>query len=438
MYSYASKYALNAAKTLANYGIRFYGSTYDPCFTQGYMNSKPNISIMGTSCFIDYTGTQNISDLTYLIKLFESTPVGTTFEFSNSDYYDPDYELSIDPTGIFSFESLTGNSKIVIGGIVSGFTYQTNYKFYSKTNFVDAPQYTTAYTGGTTSSNYIQNNLTSNTGKSFINLGVIGSEFGKQEYVEVTGSTLNSGKLIINSVIKLKDNRELIYTDTTIQNENRTTSETTLIHFLRGDSNPEILSKSRKNIGCYVIFDSDGNQINCFENQNQLQAFLRSQFETSTYTTQWIPCLSCSRLTDNGFDAASADKTILYDSSIFLFIDELLTGTFDGQGNFTPSYTYYLKSNASGNDSLQTTTAVSFTIDNGFKIDLSHPTLKGFSVNAYLDPNKTLQMTENYYLIGVPGFDQAGVFYTKTNTSPRKIYFEFTGPAVLSLEITVN
>ena len=192
MYSYASKYALNAAKTLANYGIRFYGSTYDPCFTQGYMNSKPNISIMGTSCFIDYTGTQNISDLTYLIKLFESTPVGTTFEFSNSDYYDPDYELSIDPTGIFSFESLTGNSKIVIGGIVSGFTYQTNYKFYSKTNFVDAPQYTTAYTGGTTSSNYIQNNLTSNTGKSFINLGVIGSEFGKQEYVEVTGSTLNS------------------------------------------------------------------------------------------------------------------------------------------------------------------------------------------------------------------------------------------------------
>jgi len=438
MYSYASKYALNAAKTLLNYGVKLYGSTYDPCFTQGYMDSKPNVSIIGTSCFIDYTGTESISDLTYLIKLFQSTPVGTTFQFTNTEYYDPNYELSLDPTGIFSLESLTGDDKIIIGGIISGFTYQNNYKFYKNINFADSPQFTTAYVGGATASNYIQNNLTSNTGKSFINFGTIGSEFGKEEYVEITGSTLNSGKLVVNSTIKLKDNRELLYTDTTLQNENRSTTESTITHYLRGDSNPEILSKSRKNLGCYVVYDSSGNQIQCFENQNQLQAFLRSQFENSTYTTQWIPCLYCSRLTDNGFNAASADKTILYDAAIFLFIEEILNGTFDGQGNFTPNYIYQLRSNADGNDNIQITSEVSFTIDNGFKIDLSHPTLKGFSVNAYVDEQKSILMSENYYLIGVPGFDQSGIFYTKTATSPRKIFLELVGQVVIGLTITVN
>jgi hypothetical protein len=69
---------------------------------------------------------------------------------------------------------------------------------------------------------------------------------------------------------------------------------------------------------------------------------------------------------------------------------------------------------------------------------LSHPTLKGFSVNAYVDEQKSILMSENYYLIGVPGFDQSGIFYTKTATSPRKIFLELVGQVVIGLTITVN
>jgi hypothetical protein len=431
-------YALNATKTLTNYGIKIYGSTYDPVFGQGVLFTKPNLSIIGSSCFIDYSGTENLSDLNYLKKVFASTPAGTTFQFSNSSYYDPDFDYTVDPTGVFSLQTLTGNNRLIIGNVVSGFTYTTNYRFYNKSNFVNPPQFTTGYTGGSTAANYIQNNLATNPGKSFINFGIVGSNFGKEEYIEITGSTSNKGKIKANSPIKLKDNRELIYTDTTLTNEDLSTSGITMTHYLRGDSNPEILSKSRKNLGCYVVFDSNGNQIQCFENQNQLQAFLRSQFESTTYTTQWIPTLYCSRLTDNGFNAASADKTLLYDSSIFVIVEEVASGTFGGDGNFTFNYIYLLKTNAEGNDNIQTTSEVTFTIDNGFKIDLSHPTLKGFSVNAYLDEYKTILMNSDYYLIGIPGFDQSGIFYTKTSTSARKIYLEFTGPANLSLVVNVN
>lgn len=431
-------YVLNACKTIVNYGIEIYGSTYDPAFSQGYVSTKPNLSIIGASCFIDYTATSNISDLTYIKKIFDSTPVGTTFAFSNAEYYDADYEYQVDPSGVFSFETLTGNDKIIIGGIVSGFTYLSNYKFYNRVNFVNSPQYSTGYLGGTTASNYVRNNITSNPGKSFVNFGLIGSAFGKEEYIEISGSTLNAGKLAVNSVIKLKDNRELIYTTSSLQNENVASSEKTLTQYLRGDANPEILSKSRKNLGCYVVFDSNGNQIECFENQNQLQAFLRSQYESSTYSTQWIPCQYCSRLTDTGFNAASSDKSLLYDAEIFVFIEEVPSGVFDNQGNYVFDYVYVLKSNSEGNNNIQTTSDVSFSIDNGFKIDLSHPTMKGFAVNAYVDANKSIPLTENFYLIGIPGFDQSSVIYTKTQTSTRKIYIEFNGPTVIDLTVTVN
>ena len=123
-------YVLNATKTLSNYGLIIKGSTYDPIFSQGYINSKPNISIIGSSCFIDYSQSFNISDLTYLKKVFNSTPVGTTFALSQGDYYDQELDYTVNLDGVFSFESLKNNDKLIIGGISSGFTYTSNYKLY--------------------------------------------------------------------------------------------------------------------------------------------------------------------------------------------------------------------------------------------------------------------------------------------------------------------
>ena len=431
-------YVLNAVKSIKNYGFDVNGSTFDPALTQGYINSKPNLSIIGSCCFIDYTATTDISDLTYLIKLFKNTPAGTTFQFSNSSYYDDDYTYTVDPTGVFAFRSLTGNDKIIVGSIVSGFTYLSNYKFYKKINFINPPQYTTGYTGGATGSNYITNNLNENFYKSFINFGVIGSAFSKEEYLGLSGSTSNTGKIKINSVLRLKDNRELLYTDTTLQNENLTQNEITLIHYLRGNANPEIVSKSKQNVGCYVVYDSNGNQVQCFENQNQLQAFLRSQYESPSYSAQWIPCLFCSRLTNNGFDAASSDKSILYDAQIFVLVAEQTSSSIDNNGNITTNYNYFLRTNINGGSTVVSSSSLSFTISNGLKIDLSHPTLKGFSVNVYSDSKKSVPVTEHLYLLGVPGFDQSGLLYSKTETSPRSLYIEFVGPTTLNLKIQIT
>tara|TARA_R110000868_G_scaffold139430_2_gene354207 strand:- start:257 stop:1555 length:1299 start_codon:yes stop_codon:yes gene_type:complete len=429
-------FVLNAVKSFTNYGIVLSGTTTDPALTKGFFLSSPNVSIIGNSCYIDYSNTSNISDLTYLNKLFFTAPIGTTYSISSGDYYDEFKNVRTDISGVFSKSSFTNNGKLLIGSIVSGLTYTSNYSYYDKSYFINPPQYTTGYTGAATL-NFITNNITSNPAKSFINSGPIGSCFSQEEYVELSGTTLNAGKLKINSVIKLKDNKELLYVDNTLVSENLGATATSSTFYIRGNANPDILNKSRKLLGCYIIYDSNGNQTSCFENQNQLQGFLRSQATAVDYSAYWVPCLDCSRLTDNALNAASSDKTLFFDANVFFYITQQALATVNDALEVVLSYVYTLNSNAVSNSNLQATSAITFTIDNGFKIDLSHPSLKGFEVEAYLDSSYTVPMSQYIYKLGILGFDQASLIYQKTTSSSKLIYLQFTGPTVINVQITV-
>lgn len=431
-------YTLNAVKSFQNYGLSIHGSTVDPAYTKGFFSSSPNVSIVGASCFIDYSNTTNLSDLTYLIKLFSLAPVGTTYSFSTADYNDEEKSIRTDVSGVFSKVNFTNNNKLIIGSIVSGFTYTSAYSYYHKDYFLNSPQYSTEYRGNTTTTNYILNNLTSNVEKSFLNAGLIGNSFGKEEYVEISQSSANTGKLKINSVLKLKDTKEILYTETTLTDESLGNTAATCTFFIRGNANPEILNKSRKPLGCYVVFDSNGNQISCYENQNRLQAFLRAQNEDDSYSAYWVPCLDCARLTDTAINAATSDKSLIFDNIVFFYITEQTTVSLDNSNQPYLEYIYTLFSNASGNDNLLPTSNITFNIEYGFKIDLSHPTLKQYNVNFYLDAQKTIPITEHIYKLGLPGYDQSSIVYQKTSTSPKVIYIELVGPSTFTVEVTVT
>lgn len=424
-----SLYALNASQNIVNYGFQIFGSTYDPVFTKSYLQSSPNISITGNSLYIDYSNSYSNSDRTTLIKLFKTTPAGTTFAISNADYYDAELSVTVDLSSVFSFESLKNDDQLIVGGIVSGITIDPTYTYYVSENFANSPQYSTSYVGGT-GSNYILNNLNDFKFKSVSNKGLLGSVFNKQEYIEISGSTLNSGKLLVNGSLQLKDKKEIIYCGVTLTNENLLNQETTITQYLRGESNPEILSKSRKTLGCYVIYDEYGNQVNCFERQNELQAYLRSQFEGTTYTTQWFVCDSCSRLGQNAFDASNPDKSFEFEASLFI---KILT-SYDLNNN--PSYQMLV--NYPTAITLRPASSVPISITNGFKLDLSHPTLKGYSISVYSEAEKVNVITKNLYFYGTPGYDQSSMVYVKTNNTPRNIFIVFDGPVVFTLEAIIS
>ncbi len=147
-------YTLNITQSLQNYGLEIFGNTLDPVFVKGTIDSKPNVSISGASCFIDYSNSYNNSDRVYLIKMFKNTPSGTTFYFSNGLYYDEILNYRTEVSGIFSLGGITNSDRLIIGNIISGFTSGNTYSFYTSENFVNTPSYTTGYTGSTLS-NYI-------------------------------------------------------------------------------------------------------------------------------------------------------------------------------------------------------------------------------------------------------------------------------------------
>jgi hypothetical protein len=147
--------------------------------------------------------------------------------------------------------------------------------------------------------------------------------------------------------------------------------------------------------------------------------------------------LDCSRLTDNAINAATSDKTLLFDANVFFYINQQALATLNESLEVVLTYVYDLYSNAAGNSNLQSTSAITFTIDNGFKIDLSHPSLKGFEVEAYIDSQYTIPMTQYIYKLGILGFDQASIIYQKTVSSPKLIYLQFTGPTTINVQITV-
>jgi hypothetical protein len=419
---------LTASQVIQNYGFEIAGSTYDPVFTKGYINSSPNVSIAGSSCFIDYSECYDNSDRTTLVKMFQNTPAGTTFALSNGDYYDADVELRRDISGVLQLETLTGNNKLIIGGIVSGFTSDSTYNYYIKNNFVKPPQYSTTYVGAT-NSNWIKNTLNDSKFKSVVNKGILGSVFSKQEYIEIAGSTLNSGKLLVSGSLHLKDKKEIIYCGVTLTNENVASSFKTITQFIRGNSNPDILAKSTKTTGCYVVYNGEGNQVNCFEKQNELQAFLRSQYEGATCSTQWVICDSCSRLSDSSYNAASGDKTFVFDVAIFAQIDQSV------DSNNNPTATLLL--NYPTSYILRESSLISINMNNGLKLDLSHPSLKGYSVQVYSENTKTNLISTNLYYLGTPGFDQASIIYLKQAKSPRSLYIDFVGPVTLEVNIQI-
>jgi hypothetical protein len=127
----------------------------------------------------------------------------------------------------------------------------------------------------------------------------------------------------------------------------------------------------------------------------------------------------------------------LFDGSVFFIINETSTPVFNNSNEIEIDYVYTLLSNSEGSSNLAVTSSLEFDVDYGFKIDLSHPSLKGFSVNVYLDEARTVPMADQFYLIGTPGFDQSYFVYSKSSTSPKKIYMELNGNVVIPIDIKI-
>lgn len=425
-----SSYTLNNVRTLTNYGLYVLGNTYDPIFTKGIVQSTPNMLINGSTCTIDYSHVFDISDRIYFKKTFGTFSSGETFSVSSVQYFDEKNNVNTTIGGTCRISSTTNDNQIILATIVSGFTGVSGYNYYNRDNFVSAPQYTFTTTTGT-GGYFVVNSMPNTSLITFKEMGILGSAFGFEEYIEISGGTGNNyGKIKVYGTTTLKDGTELLYYDTGItgQNQDFSTSSTSVRLYLRGYPSL-ITSPYNSNVTGILTFSNrvTGELLYCFDNQSINQASLRKAKAGSTYVGSYIACDSCfDFIYGSGIGTAVDVALPAYDNLIFLVVSN----------NATAAALEALRGTVYINQGTGQITISSITTTKTLKIDLSHPSLNGYNLSMYYDAAYKIAVGNEYYQAGVLGYN-GSYGLLRNYSSPTTMYCVLSGNSTIYFKINL-
>jgi hypothetical protein len=389
--------SLNQVKTMSNYGFYVSGNTLDPIFAKGKIESKPSISFYGSSLYIDYSNTSNISDLVYLKKTFGSFTAGVTFYIPPVQYYDGNNNIQTTIGGTAYFNKLINGDRVVVANIISGFTTPTNYSFFEKNNFIKNIEYNFS-TSQSLTGYFLVNSMPSMSPNRFKGLGIIGSIFGFEEYISLDGGTAeNADRLKVYGYCELKDGQEIIYFESggTAQNLIETNSEISL--YVRGD--PDLITAPKYSSVPVVLIlkvKNSGSVISCFENQSFNQAILRkNQFGAASYAYAIIDnCASC-------IDANYSDPVNGYKNDIGEFFNSLIFIKLTNSSVAFATSAFSATLNVASNPNI----IIGGANNSIIKIDISHPSLIGYDLLIYSEPTrKTLLNINQFEKFGKLGY----------------------------------
>lgn len=430
---------LSLAKTTNTNISEFVGNTLDPCFTKGLIDTYPNIYKSGTSFYMDFSETANADDLKFLKRFFNGIPVGSTLSISGATYFIEDNGTQYSFSGTYTFKGKTGASNQYLN--FYGNTYPTSLPdgLFESKNFIGRINFS-AITGGTCS--YYINKVNKEDPFNLRFFGIYGNDYGYDEFIEVVGSVLNTGRLKINSFLRLNDKSELIYLNNqnTIVNENLYFNPVTVDYYMRGVPDLISLSANQNVNGLLKKINYDGQTIEIFENQNLRQKYSRElQDKQNQYDWYaYFPSTNYKNLY-NPYSYNSMSFTINYLS--LLQITTVLI--YNSENLVESTYTQTLGLIVDGVETNSVTYGGGVSRTNisapRIKIDLSDASLYSSIIEPYKDSNCSLPLTDFYYLNGVPGFDGASFIYFKGMESPAKIYLKIVKAGIsMILEINIQ
>jgi hypothetical protein len=428
---------LSLAKSTTTNVSEFVGNTLDPCFTKGLIDTYPNIYKAGTSFYMDFSETSNADDLKFLKRFFNGIPVGSTLSISGGTYFVEETGTQYSFSGTYTFKGKTGASNQYLN--FYGDTYSPslpNGLFESK-NFIGRINFS-AITGGTCS--YYINKVNKEDPFNLKFFGVYGADYGYDEFVEVLGSSLNTGRLKIDSFVRLNDKSELVYLNNqnTITNENLYFTPVTVNYYMRGVPDLVSLSVNTNVNGVLKKLNYDGETIDIFQNQNLRQKYSR-ELQDKQNQYDWygfFPSTNYKNLY-NPYAYSSMSFTINYLS--LLQIATILTYNSDDmiESTYTQSLGLVIDGVETGSVNYGTASTRTTITSPRIKIDLSDASLYSATIEPYTDANCSVPLSISYYLNGVPGFDGASFIYFKNIDSPSTIYLKVTKAGV-SMILQIN
>lgn len=392
-----SPYTLNNVRSLKNYGLYIIGNTYDPIFAKGIVQSKPNILINGSTCTIDYSHVFDMSDKTYFKKTFGKFSAGETFSISTSEYYDEQNNIRTNISGTLRLSSTTNDNQIVTATIVSGMTGVTGYNYFSKNNFTQTPQYTFTSTGGTVGY-FLVNSLPNISKTTFKSMGIIGSAFGFEEYISISGGTAqNIDKIQVYGTTTLKDNTEVLYFTSGGTAQDFSSTASTVSLYLRGY--PYLITAPyNSNVTGILTVNTynTGDLVYCFENQSLNQASLRKSKLASGYSADYNACESCYDL----IYGSGIGTTVNVSSPAFSNLLYLVVYNQSNVSSITATRAAFLATST-------TSVNIASLSNTILKIDMSHPSLLGYNLEVYYDAGHNNPFGSGYSIYGIPGYNGA-------------------------------
>jgi len=351
---------------------------------------------------IDYNECLQSSDFEELTLFFGGLTAGYTFTVSNAEYLDESEVIDANLGGTYIFDSYVNN--IVIADVVAIQNIDNEITKYNRDYFIQPPQFNRLAGLSGTTYNVIRNVL----GRELLNN--LGLYYG--DFISVNGSTLNPGYIGVSYVKTLDNGEELLFLTDSVVNENYIGQQTQFKVFMRGIND---LSKSSDDteLGSSKLYDNEGIFLECFENQTELQSYLRQFKYPSAYTEDVFSvggsCETGSALATNVVLGAEFDE--IYKVSIisggFIYIDNA-------------------------------TRFPSLTKNRIYKFDTSHGTNYTYSLifeSLTLNSTEQALIDSNISYYGVPGKNGSFVILNVTSQFPSQITIRLSTNPVATREI---
>ena len=292
-------------KTFSSYGINVVNTYSDFDLIGKELISSPLVYFYNSfgKAIFDYSGTVNTDDLDLLELFLQGITNGNTFSVSNGYYVKEQDGITSNINGIYQFDGATGNN-IILTTVISA-TGINNAEYRYENEYFTNPPKLDLNTGFTGDIAYIIKSVT-NEGE-IAKLGLYEDDLIEISYA---GNTANIDRLNVEKVENSTDGEEFIFVKEPLINDNRIGTWTTINVYTRGDATTELLSSDRSLLGASNVFDKNNNFIACYNNQNELQSYLRKfSFPEESYSI-WGYGGSCSTV---ALDINNVGSNLSYD-----------------------------------------------------------------------------------------------------------------------------
>ena len=407
-------------KSFESYGINVVNSYTDIDLIGRKINSSPLVQYYNsfTKAIIDYSNTVSENDLDYISILLQGITNGNTFTITKGYYIKEQDGITSNINGIYQFDGVQ-NSNLILATVISASSLNTTENRYERDYFVDPPQFT--LNSGFTGDPYYAIKSMTNFGN-VEDLGAI-----ENDLIEITyaGNTANLDKFRIEKIKTSSENEEIIFLKDFVYNDNILGQLTTVNLYVRGTPSISLVEKDTTLNGCSKTYTTDGYYLDCFENQNEYQSYLRRfGYENKSVLSTWTEGCNCT-----GFTAGQITDGLLFDYEFTFKIENSSYLVFLPSESFAVSGQY--------NPQLVLSTGV-------YKIDQSH-------ISNYSEDNKyQVVFAESYtdFLNGeyldistvnsVAGKENSYTLLTINSNTPTQFYYGASGVKTIFGVITVS